>query len=166
MSVETQANSVNTKQVQGRRKVRYGSSDELLADAERRAQPDVRRVGNWSPGQIYEHLAIAMNNSIDGMDFMLPAPVRLVMNLFMKRKFIKQEIPPGFKAPSSARPDEIAAEAGLESLRQAVERVKTESGRALHPAFGKITREEWDEFHLRHAEMHMSFLVADGDELR
>jgi len=28
-----------------------------------------------------------------------------------------------------------------------------------HPLFGKLSREEWNRFHLRHAELHMSFLV-------
>jgi hypothetical protein len=29
----------------------------------------------------------------------------------------------------------------------------------MHPAFGNIGREGWDQFNLRHAELHMSFLV-------
>ncbi len=156
---------VNTKQVQGRRQVHYDSLDDLLADAERYAKPDVKRLGNWSPGQIYEHLAGTMNGSIDGMDFLLPLPARVLMTLLMKRKFLKKSIPAGFKAPSSAVPDETSTEDGLASIRDAISRQKNESQRALHPAFGKLTREEWTDFHLRHAEMHMSFLIEDGDDV-
>jgi hypothetical protein len=32
--------------------------------------------------------------------------------------------------------------------------------RSLHyPVFGKLTPEEWHQFHLRHAELHMSFVL-------
>ena len=76
--------TVETKKVRGRRKVRYESLDEFLTDAERHAQGDVRAIGNWSAGQIYEHLARAFDGSIDGVGFMMPAPVRWVMSLLFK----------------------------------------------------------------------------------
>jgi hypothetical protein len=28
-----------------------------------------------------------------------------------------------------------------------------------HPLLGAMTRDEWREFHLRHAELHLSFFV-------
>ena len=56
-------------------------------------------------------------------------------------------------------PGETSVEEGLSSLQGAIARQKQESMRASHPAFGDIGREEWNDFNLRHAEMHMSFLV-------
>ena len=55
---------VNTKKVQDRRKVRYESLDELLADAQRFSGDNVRKLGNWSQGQIYEHIARSLDSSI------------------------------------------------------------------------------------------------------
>ena len=150
---------INTKKVTGRREVRYNSMDEMLADAERLATSEVRTLGNWSQGQIYEHVARGLDTSIDGVDFSLPAPVRWMLSLLMKRKFIYDSLPAGFKATGKVVPDETSTELGLESLRKAVERQKNESSRIKHPAFGNITREEWDQFNLRHAELHMSFIV-------
>lgn len=72
---------INTKRVSGRRKVRYASLEEFLADAERHAAPNVRFLGNWSAGQIYEHLARTLESSIDGFESSLPAPVRFLMSL-------------------------------------------------------------------------------------
>lgn len=155
--------SINTKKVSGRRPVRYESFDALLADARRLAQSDARALGNWSPGQIYEHLARSLNSSIDGMGFALPAPVRWIMSTFMKRRFLKQAIPAGFRTTGQFAPEEISTAAGLESLERAIARQKQEPQRAAHPAFGKITRSEWDDFHLRHAELHMSFLTDGRD---
>ncbi len=150
---------LNTKKVQGRRKVRYESLDELLADAQRLSKSKVRTLGNWSQGQIYEHVARSLDSSIDGAGFSLPAPVRWAMTLLMKRKFLKQTLPAGFKTSAEFTPAETSVEQGLASLQTAIERQKQESERAPHPGFGNIGREGWNDFNLRHSEMHMSFLV-------
>lgn len=150
---------INTKKVQGRRKIRYESLDELLADAQRLLGFEVRTLGNWSQGQIYEHLARSLDSSIDGAGFSLPAPVRWMMSLLMKRKFLEKKLPAGFKTTGQFIPEETSAEEGLASLQRAIARQQQESKRAPHPAFGNIGREQWNAFHLRHAEMHMSFLV-------
>lgn len=153
---------VDSKPNQDRRVVRYESMEELVADAERLAQTEVRTVGNWSHGQIYEHLARSFDSSIDGVGFSLPAPVRWLMTLFMKRKFLQKEIPAGFKTTGRFVPEETSVDAGLASLRAAVARQNSESSRAPHPAFGKIGRDDWTAFNLRHGELHMSYLV-DGN---
>jgi len=150
---------INTKQVQGRRSVRYSSLDELLSDARKLAACEVQTLGNWSQGQIYEHLARALDSSIDGVDFSVPAPARWLMSLLMKKKFLYKEIPAGFKVTGKQLPEETSVADGLHSLEQAVERQEGESSRIMHPGFGSLTNQEWDAFNLRHAEMHMSFLV-------
>ncbi len=150
---------VNTKKVSGRRTVRYASLDELLADARRISDVEVRMLGNWSPGQIYWHLARSLDSSIDGVGFSIPAPVRWLMTLLMKRKFLKKGLPAGFKSTDQFIPEEISGEAGLASLQAAITRQKQEPDRVPHPAFGNIGRDGWNDFHLRHAEMHMSFLL-------
>lgn len=150
---------INTKKVEGRRRVRYESLHDLLADAQRLSGSGARTLGNWSQGQIYEHIARALDASIDGSDFSLPAPVRWVMSLLMKRKFLEKEIPAGFKTTKPFLPEETTVEEGLASLQRAIARQDQESERVPHPAFGNISREEWNDFNLRHAEMHMSFIV-------
>lgn len=152
---------VNTKKVADRREVKYASLEEMLADAERLASvSNVRTLGNWSHGQIYEHLARALDTSIDGSDMSFPAPARWLMSLLMKKKFLYREIPAGFKVTGKVIPNETSTEQGLASLRKAVARQQSESNRAIHPGFGHLTNAEWEAFHLRHAEMHMSFLVS------
>lgn len=139
--------------------MRYESLQEFLKDAERLASTEVKTLGNWSQGQIYEHLARSMNGSVDGVGFMLPAPVRWVMSLLFKNRFINKAIPAGFKSSEKfVAEDTISLDSALQSLRTAVERLEQEPNRVPHPAFGQISREEWDKFNLRHAEMHMGFL--------
>lgn len=159
MTVQTKPTVVNTKKVKGRREVRYESLDDLLEEARQFADAEqVEQLGNWSPGQIYEHLAETMNGSIDGIDFQLPKPAQWLMTLLFKRKFLYDRIPAGFPASKSMIPDPTSNAAGLELLQQAISRQKATPSRAPHPAFGDIGREPWIAFHLRHAEMHMSFL--------
>ncbi len=151
--------TVNTKKVAGRREIRYESLDELFADAERLSQTNVSTLGNWSQGQIYEHLARSLDSSIDGAGFSLPLPMRWMLTLLMKKKFLTKKLPAGFQAPEKLTPRETAVDEALASLKAAIKRQQQESTRAPHPAFGDIGRDGWNDFNLRHAELHMSFLV-------
>jgi hypothetical protein len=153
---------VDTKRVIGRRTVHYNTFDDLLADAERLAVSQTKSLGNWSLGQILKHLSLSIDMMIDGGEFSLPAPVRFVMRLLMKKRMLSRTLSPGFKLPKKASrfiPPPTSTEDGLRMLRAAVQRVKGTSQRGLHPAFGKLTKHEWDEFQLRHCEMHLSFIV-------
>ena len=87
--------------------------------------------------------------------------MRLILNLFFKNKFLHKAIPARFKAPGNFVPDATSVEDGLASLQRAVARQHEVAERALHPGFGKFSRAEWDQFNLRHAEMHMSFILED-----
>lgn len=156
---------VDTTKVKGRRQVHYGSYADLLADAEQLAKTKVKTLGNWSYGQILKHVAQSTDSSIDGSGFALPAPIRWVFTLLMKRKYLTQPIPAGFKAPKQFQPPEVSVEDSLADLRKAIARQNTEEKRAMHPAFGKISKDEWTQFNLRHAEMHMSFIVPEAGEL-
>jgi Protein of unknown function (DUF1569) len=155
--------SVNTAKVDARRKLDYKSFDELLADADRLSSGNVKTLGNWSPGQIFQHLAIAFNGSIDGFPAGFPWIIRVMGRLF-KKKLISGPMPAGLKVPKNfakvVMPEPIATEVGLANLHAAVSRLKQSQNRAEHPVFGDISREEWDSIHLKHANLHMSFLTS------
>lgn len=153
--------TVNTKKIEGRRTVHYESYSDMLTDIEQMAAANVHTLGNWSLGQILKHLAQSVDSSIDGAGFALPAPVRWLMTLLMKQRFLTKPIPPGFNTTKEFTPDETSTEEGLALLRTAVERQDKETKRALHPGFGKFTAQEWTDFNLRHAELHMSFVIPN-----
>jgi len=155
--------SVNTKTVSGRRNISYKNFDDLLADAESLAGQEVTTVGNWSFAQIIDHVAIALDGSIDGVDMRAPWLMRVVAKLFLKKKFLNQTLTPGYQLPESAKaqfvPSEsVSLEDALTHFRHAIGRCKSETQRAPNVLLGHLTREESDRFHLRHAEMHMSFV--------
>ena len=131
---------VLTKQVTGRREVRYETFDDLLADAQRLVDVPITTLGNWTLPQILEHLAKSLHGMIDGVGMAMPMPVRWLMRLTMKKKMTTVAVPPGFQIPNAAKhmlPTETDSHAALERLRAAVERVKSEPKRAMHPAFAR-----------------------------
>ena len=154
--------TVNTKKV-ARREVRYASFEEVLADAQKLTSGNAQTVGNWSLGQILQHLAKTMDASIDGTEMKVPWIMRTFFKMILnKDKMMREPLKPGFKIPKGGlaqfSPDaNVTAEEGLAQLNSAVERFIQDSKRSEHPAFGHLTREEWDLLNLRHAEMHLSF---------
>jgi hypothetical protein len=153
---------VNTAKVEGRRQLDYASFAELLADADRLSSGPVKALGNWSAGQVFRHLATTYNKSIDGFNLTFPWHFRAMARIF-KKKIIAGAMPPGFNLPPDAAkelaPTPTSTEEGLAELHLAVARLQREPNRATHPMFGVIAKEEWDKIHLKHASLHMSFLV-------
>ncbi len=147
-----------------RRRVRYASIEEVVAEAERAVSANAPTTGNWSLGQILEHLAISNEKAIDGFGFSAPWPVRTIGRLVVKKRLLQKGLTPGFKlSPKAAAvlvPGETDAAAALEHLHKSVERLKTEEKRAPHPFLGPMTIEEGNQMCLRHAELHMSFVAV------
>jgi Protein of unknown function (DUF1569) len=154
--------SVDTAKVEGRRKLKFASYEELLADVDRLTSGPVKTLGNWSPGQAFRHLGRAYNGSIDGFQMTFPLPFRLMGKLFRK-KLLSMAMPAGFKLPAQGAkamvPPPTPTEEGAAELRAAIARLKQEPQRANHPMFGTLTKEDWDKVHLTHASLHLSFLV-------
>ena len=151
-----------------RRTVRYRGYEMILEDAEQVAAGSFTTVGGWSYGQILEHLARSFEMAIDGQSPKLPLPLRWFGGLFLKGRFLNHTLPSGFtflggKSSPFAPQPETTTEAGLDMLRRACERCVTEKKRSIHPLLGRLDTPEWDRFNLRHAELHMSFVVPTGE---
>ena len=145
------------------RKVRYGSFDEVVSDAERAVREKAGTTGNWSLGQILEHLALANEKTIDGFGFQAPFPVRMIGPLFKKR-LLERGLTPGFqlskKGSQALVPGETDADAALEHFRHSVKRLQSEAKRSPHPFLGRMSIDESNRLCLRHAELHLSFVRA------
>lgn len=160
---------VKTRGVRGRRPLRYETYQDLLADAENVARHGARLLGNWDASQVFGHIAQAVNLSIDGFPGAAPWWLRLIGGLF-RRRVLRGPMPAGFNIPipsaqEALTPQPVAVEAALADLRRAVARIQLDTERSRHPVFGELSLDEWDSLHLRHAELHMSFLVPRLPEL-
>jgi hypothetical protein len=149
-----------------RRELHYASLDDFQADVDRMAKGKFRTVGKWSYPQILDHLARSMTASLDGFGFKAPWWARTFIAPLAKNSFLTKPMRAGFKLPESAK--SLVPAAGLtlpaatENLRKAITRCTRETPQADHPFFGKLASQEWNALYLRHAELHMSFVVAEG----
>ena len=153
--------SVDTKRVTGRRKLHFATNEEMLDEVRSLAARPTRQLGNWTLGQICNHLAVAMNSAIDGPPFKPSWVIRLVGPL-LKKRVLSRGLDPGFQLPSNATkllPPEVSMSEGIAALEASVDRHKRDSTRLPHIVFGNFTEDEWTQFLLRHAEMHLSFIV-------
>jgi len=151
--------TINTKKVAGRVQLRFENLDDMLAYAERLVRGGTTQLGNWSLGQVLQHLALIQNASIDGYPKLFPRPVRFILKVFFKRWLLRRGFPPSGPNVKTLTPEAIDAPIALANLRTATERVKTETKRAENPGFGKMSLDEWNLLYLRHAELHLSFCV-------
>jgi hypothetical protein len=156
--------AIDTGKVTERRKLHFDSLDDILAEVDRLGRSrEIRTLGNLTAGQIVKHLATVMNRSIDGFSTGLPSVVRTMLRLFLKRKILIQPMSPGFKLPAKAQADLIPGPTSLDQaladIRGAIKRLQTEPGRVQSPFLGPLTRDEWNQLHCRHCELHLSFLV-------
>jgi hypothetical protein len=152
---------INTKTAT-RRQLTFTSLDEILADAERAVASNAATTGNWSLGKILEHVATVMEKFVDGFETKPPLPVRLICRWFLKNRFLRNGMQPGYqlrgKIAKELLPDNTDPQQALQHLRQAVEHMKNHTGDIAHPFFGPMNRQEFIGMTCRHAEMHMSFI--------
>jgi len=155
--------AVETKSVTGRRQLHFNPLDDILADVEQLNRGPIRPLGNWSAGQVLKHLTIFMVGSLDGFEDRAPWFIRLV-GKFVKKRMLTKPMSAGFKLPESAArhfvPGPIDWPDALGQFRVAVRRLKAEGQRHPSSFLGVLTREQWDQLHCRHAELHLSFLIA------
>ncbi|HEV3345345.1 MAG TPA: DUF1569 domain-containing protein [Pirellulales bacterium] len=155
--------AVNTRRVTDRREVRYESFHELLADAESLSQSEVLMLGNWSLGQVFLHLARSMHASVDGVAQETSWWSCVAVKFRYGRRLLTGPMPAGMRLPAGAAqrllPEPVSSDEGLAALREAVDRLAFETERAAHPLLGEMSLDHWDRFHLRHAELHMSFAL-------
>lgn len=158
------ATLVDVRKVQGRRSVHFEQPEDILAEAEKLAQGPIRQLGNLSLGQTCGHLAEWMELSIDG-GIPLDAPwwLKLVARS-LKRLMLSRPLMAGYRLPPKAEAvlipaADTAAAAGIEHLRSALLRLRSESRRVPSPLLGPLSVEEWNRLHCRHAELHFSFLL-------
>lgn len=150
-----------------RRRLRFECLDDILQAAELIANsPDVQQVGNWSPGQIFEHLAKSFNSSIDQSQAIAPLRIRLLARL-LRPVVLRVGLPSGFSIKKTSDvaaaeflpSDAVSTGAGMQMFRRAIERLQTHSMTARHNMFGDMTQDQWLQMHCRHAELHFSFLI-------
>lgn len=162
--------AIDTGKVTQRRRLRFQSIDELSAEidgiVEAEAAGRLRVLGNWSVGQVLGHLAAWINYGWDGYPFPPPPWLVRFMLKFLRKKYLRDGLPAGFRIPKVADGtygvERLSTENGAAELRRALRRLKAgESAKFHSPAFGPISHDERVAMNLRHAELHLGFLIPE-----
>lgn len=151
-----------------RRKLRFETLDDALAEAERLAAAErdgrLTHTGNWTLGQTLGHLATWTNFAFDGYppEVHAPLPVRLILRL-LRNRILNTGMQPGVKigkVPGGTLGlDVLPTDEGLRRFRAALERLRGTGPGVVNPAFGRLTHGQWIQLNLRHAELHLGFQV-------
>ncbi len=177
---------VDTRRAE-RRALTLASFDDLARELDRiehAARPDgegLRVTGNWSAGQILEHIAKAIERSMDGFSAppasTRPAPrgltalsdrpvharaidaERALRATLLAHPFSPDS--PGFALPGEINPAlYVWTNDGAARLRVALARIRDGHPMARSsPTIGPLSQEEWAAVHLRHAALHLSFII-------
>ena len=148
----------------GRRKLRFESVDDAVAEAERLVVAGrsgrLTRAGNWTLGRTLGHLATWANFAFDGYppEVVAPLPIRMILKL-MRNRILTHGMTPGVKIGrvpgGTVGTDEFSPEEGLDRFRAALQRLAASAPAIENPVFGKLTHAQWVQLNLRHAELHL-----------
>ena len=153
-----------------RRALRLESVDDLATELDRivavHYAGHLHANGNWTPAQILEHLAKLIEFSYEGFPFRASWPLRVVSHVakwVAWKRFVDLAMQPGWSLRGGAAallPDPWADfDVAAARLRAALWRIRRgDPMRQPSPWEGALTHEQWVYVHLRHAELHLSFL--------
>ena len=158
---------IDTKSI-ARRPLSFASIPDALAEIDRIVAADkqgtLKRLGNWSAGRNFHHVATWINYAYDGYPPNLRPPwiIKFIIRTFMKNKFFKGPMPGGVKIPGvpngTLGTEETSTDVGAAELRRAFERLQASCPTQENVLFGKLTHDEWIRMNLRHAELHLGGL--------
>lgn len=156
---------VDTKRVPIR-ELRFQTIDDALAEIKRLAEAEragrVERMGNWTTGQVFGHLAYWIDGSFDGGIKPPPWFIRMIGPM-LKRGMLRGPMKQGFRLPGAPEgthgTEVLSLDEGLSRVTRAFERLKAGAPQRRNPVFGWMTHAEWIALNLRHAELHLGFLT-------
>jgi hypothetical protein len=164
---------IDTGRVRNRRPVHLKTIDDLAAEVERVvAAANAGRIhplGNWSPAQMLWHIGKLIEFSFDGFSWRYrrgPLWLTRPLRFLAWRWLIRMAFRPGFRNPPEATALEPAAGLAFEEaaayLRHQIERIRRGEKMTQESAVeGPYSHEQWVYIHLRHAELHLSYLAIE-----
>ena len=144
------------------RSLSFRSLDEAVSEANSLLESGYKQHGEWSLGQICNHLCRVQDPSVDGYPWWLSlfAFLRPVMRWIFLPKLKTGNSPRGIPtAPIFVPPGDLSDADEVSGFAESVARFKAHGeSYAPHPAFGKMNPEALEEIHAAHAAHHLRFL--------
>jgi hypothetical protein len=144
-----------------RRPLKFETLGEVMPDVDRLLEGHTT-VGNWTLGQICNHLSESVMYTIDGFPDKAPWVIRRTIGPILTRRMLRtNRMPEGVRTPKRYQPRPgVDARAEAEALRASLRLLASNPGPfAEHPFAGPLSRADWDRFHCVHFAHHLSFAV-------
>lgn len=151
-----------------RRPLKFESLGDVRAELGRieaaQKSGNLRAIGNWTPGQVFNHLATWGDYPYDGYPAQLNPPwfVKLILRM-MKKKFFKGPMPGGARIPGieagTMGTEVVPFDEALARYRRTIQRYESAPPPRPNIIFGALSHDQWKALQLRHAELHLGFLV-------
>ena len=145
-----------------RRTLRFTDLGQVAREVERLRRDGYTPAGRWGLAQVCEHLTLALGAMTGGFPRPFPWWVRWLGGPLVRVwVFATSRFPPGLPMPAGvAPPAELDEGEAVGRLRKALERFARFDGPlAPHPAFGRLSRRQWERLNLIHCAHHLSFLL-------
>ncbi|MEM6363714.1 MAG: DUF1569 domain-containing protein [Planctomycetota bacterium] len=147
------------------RELTFSHLEEAVTESRDLLASGYRRRGNWSLGQICQHLSRVQNPSLDGYPrwMSLFAPLRPMMRVWLMPRLLGSDSPQGIPTASVFTPAEtVDDQQEVEAFAGSVTRLLRHDGLfAPHPAFGRLSREQLLAIHSAHAAHHLRLLEKE-----
>lgn len=144
-----------------RRSLTFASLDRVMPDVDLLLEGH-RTVGDWSLGQICNHLTTTLTWTVEGYPKLAPWIVRKTVGPLVLRRILETgRFPDGLKLPTRYLPKAgLDTRAEAEALRSALWHFAGHPGPLSdHPMAGQISRTDWERFHCIHCARHLSFVL-------
>lgn len=144
-----------------RRTLTFATLDRVMPDVDHLLEGH-ETLGNWSLGQICNHLATVIAGSVDGFPFHAPWIYRKTLGAVQRRRVFKHAaMATGIPLPLEFCPKPgLDARAEAEALRATLRYYAGyQEPLVMHPFFGELTRDDWNRLHTIHCAHHLSFAL-------
>lgn len=151
-----------------RRDLLFRNLDDAVADCKMLSESGYVRNGNWSLGQICLHMRLTIDANMDGYPLWMSVglPLRPVLRKFLLPRLLRGDSPTGLKTAGMFVPPANANDlTEINAFAECVDRFHSHSGRLYpHPGFGKLSKDEFEQFHAAHTSHHLSFLAPRAQD--
>lgn len=149
------------------RVLEFASPAEAIQEAEQLANAATHTIGQYSQGQIIDHLARTLDVASGAVDPPKPPWFMRLVGPVVRGSLIRNPMKPGFKLPKKAQAafwasEEVPLDDAMTHLRSAYRRYAEQESLPRHPFFGEMTRAQHDQFQCRHFALHLGFIVPDA----
>ena len=146
------------------RELQFGSLDEVTPEVDR-LLTGYRKLGNWSLGQICNHLAVTMRMAVEP-----PAkPVPWILRKFVGPAIFRRMMRSGRMKAGARTPEFLVPRPGMddraeaESLRATIRLLRDQLPDPInHPFFGTVSRGDYLSLQCMHCADHLGFLIPSN----